>query len=574
MVTEIKEKAAIYCRVSTRGQKEEGTSLENQYLDIKKWIKKDYPDLDIKINVKTLVEHFSEDHTGTTFDRPVWNQVKALALAGEIKHIFIHKMTRFTRPQNDDSYLDVFAEMKFFKDLKVELHVMDTPSETFGSFAGIMTMLQVNSAHVDYSTSVKQMLRGKKFRAVSHKRAHTGRRYSQYGYDFISKKRYNNEEYLKSKGMTFLDIGTYKINEPEAKWVRFMFEKYSSGYSGLSISKMLNERGIPTKTGKKWVGQVVVRNIKDKIYKGEDTANFYWNAGETPKVENLPLGEAFAPAIVSKELWEKCAAIHDKKTFKRSDRKFLLSGLLICGLCGSNIHVRLANKKYEQASCSNRITEGSNAYKPEKCELLGFRHESVAVAVWQQIEAIVSDKKTLLKALAEAKLDQSPILNEELELLNEKMKEIPKQKKKLREQHILFGDDMSESEMKSLYKSIDQEEVETSSRISEIEKLINEIEETHIAGVDIERWMINLDQWLNSASTKEELNARQRYVLDQLNVRVVINKRNEDGSVEFSLETLLPSNMKNTFSETLKMKGFYTVQTNQFYPTIEQTWAL
>ena len=91
MVTEIKDKAAIYCRVSTRGQKEEGTSLENQYLDMKKWIEKDYPDLQIKINTNTLEEHFSEDHTGTTFDRPVWNQVKELASAGEIKHIFIHK---------------------------------------------------------------------------------------------------------------------------------------------------------------------------------------------------------------------------------------------------------------------------------------------------------------------------------------------------------------------------------------------------------------------------------------------------------------------------------------------------
>ena len=128
--------------------------------------------------------------------------------------------------------------------------------------------------------------------------------------------------------------------------------------------------------------------------------------------------------------------------------------------------------------------------------------------------------------------------------------------------------------MKSLYKSIDQEEVETSNRISQIEKLITEIEETQIAGVDIERWMINLDQWLNSASTKEELNARQRYVLDQLNVRVVINKRNEDGSVEFSLETLLPSNMKNTFSEILKMKDYFQSQNDTSFPTIEQTWAL
>ena len=98
MVTEIKDKAAIYCRVSTRGQKEEGTSLEGQFEFLKNWIETDFKDLDIKINTKTLEEHFSEDYTGTTFDRPVWNQVKELASAGEIKHIFIHFLFLFCTP--------------------------------------------------------------------------------------------------------------------------------------------------------------------------------------------------------------------------------------------------------------------------------------------------------------------------------------------------------------------------------------------------------------------------------------------------------------------------------------------
>ena len=565
MVSEIKEKAAIYCRVSTRGQKEEGTSLENQYLDMKKWIKKDFPDLEIKINAKTLEEHFSEDHTGTTFDRPVWNQVKALAEAGEIKHIFIHKMTRFSRPQTEDSYMDVFAEMKFFKDLKVELHIMDTPSETFGSFAGIMTMLQVNSAHVDYSTSVKQMLKGKKFRATAHKRAHTGRRFSKFGYDFISKKRYNNEELLKSKGMTLMDLGTYKINESEAKTVKIIFEEYIKGNSGQKIADLLNDRGIKTKTGKKWQSATIIRMIQDETYKGEAKANFLWNAGDEEVHDQIELGKDFAPAIVTKAIWNRAADIHKNNYKRKSKGTFLLTGFMQCGKCSGNISIRKVAGKYITCHCTNH----EHAPYKEYCDLKDFRQETIAPAVWNEVMTVLIDSRTLIKALERSKTDQSPVLKKELSLLEENLKELPKAKERIRQSFIMFGEDMDKAEIDKRYKELEAEESRINNRIQEINVLLTEIKKVELAGVEIEEWMTNIHSFLNKANTEDELIEKQRYVLSQLNVKIIIHDRLEDGSVDFEITGILPRSTKkdieNIFSE---------IESNVVYPTIEQTSAL
>ena len=564
MVTEIKDKAAIYCRVSTRGQKEEGTSLENQYLDMKKWIEKDYPDLQIKINTNTLEEHFSEDHTGTTFDRPVWNQVKELASAGEIKHIFIHKMTRFARPQTEESYLDVFAEMKFFKDLKVELHVMDTPTKTFGSFAGVMTMLQVNAAHVDYSTSVKQMLRGKKFRAISHKRAHTGRRFSKFGYDFISKKRYNNEEYLKSKGMTSLDIGTYKINESEAKIVKIVFEEYVKGKSGQQVAILLNDRGLKTKLGKDWQSATILRMIQDDIYKGEAKANFLWNAGDEEVHDVIDLGKDFAPAIVSKKLWNQAADIHSNKKVVRNFRKFLLTDFMKCGLCNGNISVNLAKGKYLKCHCNNH----EHAPYKEYCEMKDFRHESIAPAVWNEVMSVLVDSRSLIKALERSKTDQSPVLKKELALLEDNLKQIPLKKKRIRESFIMFGDDIDKTEMDENYKELDSEESRINHRIQEVKILLTDIKKVETAGIEVQQWMTDIHGFLNQAEDENELLEKKRFVLSQLNIRIYIHKRNEDGTVDFEISGILPKTTKEDVTEIIN-----EIESNGLYPTIEQTWA-
>ena len=85
--------------------------------------------------------------------------------------------------------MNVIEEMNFFKKHDVELHINDLKNEGLGALASIMTTFQVTNAHIDYADTVKKMLKGKKDRVILHKKAHTGRRFSLFGYDYISKRR-------------------------------------------------------------------------------------------------------------------------------------------------------------------------------------------------------------------------------------------------------------------------------------------------------------------------------------------------------------------------------------------------
>ena len=60
------------------------------------------------------------------------------------------------------------------------------------------------------------------------------------------------------------------VYEPEAQIVRFMYRQYLNGHSTSEIARELNERGIPTKTGKQvWRSGKVAYILRNERYKGD-----------------------------------------------------------------------------------------------------------------------------------------------------------------------------------------------------------------------------------------------------------------------------------------------------------------
>ena len=85
--------AAIYCRVSTTDQKDNGTSLETQEAGARLEA--------AKLEVTTLDEYvILEDWSGTDFQRPGLLRLFYLAEAGLIKFVIILNSDRLYRPEN------------------------------------------------------------------------------------------------------------------------------------------------------------------------------------------------------------------------------------------------------------------------------------------------------------------------------------------------------------------------------------------------------------------------------------------------------------------------------------------
>ena len=181
------------------------------------------------------------------------------------------------------------------------------------------------------------------------------------------------------------------VNEEEARWVRWIFERYVQGDTPRAIVDRLNRLGVPSPRGGTWVATAVYPDAKgvgilgNEIYAG----TLIWNRRKWSKHpitgRRIPVARPrsewvikSAPElrIVDDTLWEAAQARTHAiraKTSKQRDggsrarggggaSKYLFSGLLRCGCCGGAYVIVdrrrygcAINKDRGDAACSNRL---------------------------------------------------------------------------------------------------------------------------------------------------------------------------------------------------------------------------
>lgn len=142
------------------------------------------------------------------------------------------------------------------------------------------------------------------------------------------------------------------VYEPEAQIVRFMYRQYLNGHSTSEIARELNERGIPTKTGKQvWRSGKVAYILRNERYKGdskyqktyrESFVPFrqYKNRGE----EDMFYAEQTHAPLIDAETFEAVQELFSKRqaTFCPcgTNITYPLTGRIQCSECGSFFHRR------------------------------------------------------------------------------------------------------------------------------------------------------------------------------------------------------------------------------------------
>ena len=86
------KKIITYARVSTTEQAEKGYSLAQQKLELENYAKHN--------NYRTL-QHFEEDYSAKTFDRPIFNNLLKYIKKTKVDYIVCTKMDRFSRNMNN-----------------------------------------------------------------------------------------------------------------------------------------------------------------------------------------------------------------------------------------------------------------------------------------------------------------------------------------------------------------------------------------------------------------------------------------------------------------------------------------
>ena len=236
------------------------------------------------------------------------------------------------------------------------------------------------------------------------------------------------------------DRGLRTINQEQAAIVRRIFTEYVQGRSPIKIVQALNAEGIPAPRGAHWnastlLGSAKRRNgiLNNSLYRGQitydrqrfvkDPATGRRQSRSNPQnqwhIKDVP-----ELAIVSTQLFEAAQtrrSAHARKPLHYHRRpKQLLSGLLVCGVCGSNMIVKNSVRGIVYFGCSARTNRAGcdNARSVSNRELEARvlaalkKHLMDADIVAAAIEAYRSERQRLSREHAKERSSMARQLSE------------------------------------------------------------------------------------------------------------------------------------------------------------------
>lgn len=348
-------KTALYIRVSTDAQAEEGYSIEAQKEMLEGYCKSK--------QIENYEFYIDGGFSGSNIERPEITRLIENIKQRKIRRVVVYKLDRLSRSQKDTLFLieDVLNPNDTeFVSLNENL---DTSTSIGRAMLGIMSAF----AQLERETIRERTRMGMKKRVESGLWMGGGK--IPFGFD-----------YSKSEGKL--------IPNQDAAKVKKIYQLYIDGYSPSYIASALDIK----------YDSLIVQILKRRInygaieYKGE----VYENCHE---------------AIISRELYDK--AIEEMK--RRSRMKlpttpYLLTGLLYCGCCGAKLRYQKWGNSGTKILCYSRQKSKSYMIKDPTCSLPYFDSDEIERYVLKDIFKIKTEN---IKPQKSSKADMLNVLKEQ-----------------------------------------------------------------------------------------------------------------------------------------------------------------
>jgi DNA invertase Pin-like site-specific DNA recombinase len=148
-----------------------------------------------------------------------------------------------------------------------------------------------------------------------------------YGYGRVPSKPMTDEERASiDPEQRLLPAGSIYVVESEAAVLREAFARYAAGETYYAITTDLNARGIPTLKGGTWT----ISQLRDRLRNPAYAALLYY--------KGTLVGEGDWEPIIDRVSWQRFDGVRSGRAVVQgwtTKTKYLLSGLAICGVCGS-----------------------------------------------------------------------------------------------------------------------------------------------------------------------------------------------------------------------------------------------
>ncbi len=378
-------RAAIYTRVSTAKQGEEGTSLDTHEGRARAYCAERGYAVDEG-------HVYRETHTGADlFERPKLAALREAIRRREVDVVVAFALDRITRDQAHLHYFLVEAEAAGVAVDFVTERLEDTPEgKLLQSVRGFV-------AEVERLKIRERTTRGRRARAEGGKLLVNHR--PMYGYRFRDEAK-----------------GAYAIDPTTEPIVRRIFAEALAGRSNRAIAAILTAEGVPTPRGRsaRWDHSSISDMLRERAYTGEARALRYRvvkakgqkrQVVERPMEEQVALPAGTVPRLVDPAAFEAVQERlrRNKAQSVRRDRNpqvgILRRGFGFCGYCGCALRVSVNGR---------RTVYRSGAEKRHGCPGHSMETDLLDAAVWERVEAILTTPDVIAREIERRRESAAP----------------------------------------------------------------------------------------------------------------------------------------------------------------------
>lgn len=306
-------KTAIYARVSTDAQREEGYSIDAQKEMAEAFVKSK--------GIKNFEFYVDGGFSGSNLERPALQKLINDVKSGKIGTVVVYKLDRLSRSQKDTLYLieDIFNPNN------VDFISMNESMDTSTPLGRLMLGILSAFAQLERENIKERTRMGMKERVKSGLWMGGGR--IPFGYD-----------YDKENGIL--------VPNDDAKNVKKAYQLYLEGYSTAKIARIL---------GLKY------EKLAYQILKRKSNAGYITYNGEEYKGMHEP--------IISEEVYNKTMEMMERRSdIRRQNSNYLLTGLIICGKCGAKMRYQKWGKDKCKIVCYSKDKSKPHLVKDENCD--------------------------------------------------------------------------------------------------------------------------------------------------------------------------------------------------------------
>ncbi|NLW65288.1 MAG: recombinase family protein [Clostridiales bacterium] len=332
-------RAALYIRVSTDRQAEEGYSIEVQKERLLAYSKT----FDGVVQTELYID---DGFSGATLERPAMQRLVGDVKSGAVTHVCVYKLDRLSRSQKDTLFLieDVFLPNNI---AFISIQESFNTATAFGrAVVGILSVFAQLERENIYERT----------RSGMQKRVEAGYWPGGGGVPF-------GYDYDPERGIL--------VPNGDAETVRQVYELYLRGFSLQTIANMLGLKY------EKLASQILTRktNIGIIEYNGVE-----YRGRHEP--------------IVSPETYERAMMLRQQRSEKRlmPETRHLLSGLVWCGVCGAKMRYQKWGKAGCKLVCYSRQMSKPYLVRDPNCDNEPIWAEDVENAVISDLFSFTPDK--------------------------------------------------------------------------------------------------------------------------------------------------------------------------------------